>query len=191
MQLPLFLLHAALVPGARLPLKVFEARYLDMVSACLKASTSFGICLIKSGREVGDAGEPHPVGTLAHIEKWEMPQQGVLHLQVRGGERFRALQTRKQGELVLAEVELWPPEPDLEIPARYQMLPDFLRDVYRERTLPEEPQYESATWVGWRLAELLPVINETRQRWLEMRDPIMRLSSILDTLNQLAEGMDE
>ena len=79
-RIPLFLLHTVLFPGARLPLKVFEARYLDMVSACLRDKQPFGVCLIKSGQEVGDAGEPHRVGTLAHIEEWEMPTTGILHI---------------------------------------------------------------------------------------------------------------
>lgn len=190
-QLPLFLLHAVLFPGQRLPLKVFEARYLDMVSDCFKHEQPFGICLIKSGREVGAAGEPHPVGTLAHIEQWEMPEPGVLHILVRGGERFRVQSTEKRGELVTAEVDLWPPEPELEVPGRYAMLVDFLRELLEGRELPEEPHFNNAAWVGWRLAELLPVINDVRQRWLETRDPVMRLSNIFDTLSSLAEGMEE
>jgi hypothetical protein len=189
--LPLFLLHAVLFPGQRLPLKVFEARYLDMVSDCFKHEQPFGICLIKSGREVGAAGEPHPVGTLAHIKKWEMPEPGVLHILVRGGERFRVQSTEKRGELVTAEVDLWPPEPELEVPGRYAMLVDFLRELMEGRDLPEEPQFNNAAWVGWQLAELLPVINDVRQRWLETRDPVMRLSNIFDTLSSLAEGLDE
>lgn len=190
-RLPLFLLHVVLFPGQRLPLKVFEARYLDMVSDCFKHEQPFGICLIKSGREVGAAGEPHPVGTLAHIEQWEMPEPGVLHILVRGGERFRVQSTEKRGELVTAEVDLWPPEPELEVPSRYAMLVDFLRELLEGRDLPEEPQFNNAAWVGWRLAELLPVINDVRQRWLETRDPVMRLSNIFDTLSSLAEGLEE
>ena len=68
-RVPLFLLNTVLFPGASLPLKVFEARYLDMVSDCLKRDQPFGVCLLRSGKEVGAAGEPHPVGTLAHVEK--------------------------------------------------------------------------------------------------------------------------
>jgi len=190
-QLPLFLLHAVLVPGARLPLKVFEARYLDMASHCLKTGEPFGICLIKSGREVGEAGEPHQVGTLAHIEQWEMPQAGILMLQVRGGERFEIRSHEKRGELVMAEVDLWPPEPELEVPARYAALVEFLKQVLEGREWPEEPRYEDAAWVSWRLAELLPVIHDIRQRWLEIRDPVMRLADMQDVIVRLAEDMQE
>jgi hypothetical protein len=191
MEIPLFLLHAVLVPGARLPLKVFEARYVDMVSRCLKNAEPFGICLIKAGREVGIAAVPQRVGTLAHIEQWEMPQQGILLLQVRGGQRFALNESHQQGELVIGEVELWPDEPDLEVPARYAQLVDFLKQLDEGRELPEEPEYNNAAWVSWRLAEVLPVIHDTRQRWLEMRDPVMRLADIQDTIAQLAEGMED
>lgn len=190
MEIPLFLLHAVLVPGARLPLKVFEARYVDMVSRCLKHAEPFGVCLIRTGREVGTAAVPHPVGTLAHIEQWEMPQQGILMLQVRGGERFSLKGTRQEGELVIGDVELWPDEPELEVPARYSGLVDFLKQVDEGRDLPEEPEYNNAAWVSWRLAELLPLIHDIRQRWLEMQDPVMRLAAIHDSLEQIAEGME-
>ncbi len=191
MPLPLFLLHAVLVPGARLPLKVFEARYVDMVSRCLKSGEPFGICLLKSGAEVGAAGVPQPVGTLAYIEECESPQTGILMLQVRGGERFQIQKLHKQGELLLADVELWPLEPELEVPERYAMLVEFLQEVLEGAELAEEPEFNNAAWVSWRLAERLPVIHEIRQRWLAQRDPIIRLADIHDTMQQLAEGLEE
>jgi hypothetical protein len=186
-RLPLFLLHTVLFPGQRLPLKVFEARYLDMVSDCLKREQPFGVCLIKSGREVGAAGEPHSVGTLAHIEQWEMPKPGVLHILVRGGECFQIHSTEKHGELVIAEVELRELELALEVPARYASLVEFLQEVHRDHEPPPDADYTNASWVGWRLAELLLVGNDIRQRWLAQRDPIMRLGEIREELEKLAD----
>jgi Lon protease-like protein len=186
-RLPLFLLHTVLFPGAHLPLKVFEARYLDMVSDCLKHERPFGVCLIKSGHEVGDAGEPHRVGTLAHIERWEMPSPGILHILVRGGERFAIRTQATEQQLVLADVELWTPEPYLEIPADYANLSEFLREVLaRESVARAAADYTDASWVGLRLAELLPVDNALKQEWLALRDPLARLAAILEALKQLA-----
>jgi Lon protease-like protein len=187
-RLPLFLLHTVLVPGQRLPLKVFEARYLDMVSDCLKHEQPFGVCLIKSGREVGTAGEPHAVGTLAYIEQWEMPTPGVLHILVHGGERFEVRSSEKHGELVVAEVELREPEPATEVPARYASLVEFLQEVHRAHEPPPDADYTNASWVSWRLAELLSVGNDIRQRWLVQRDPVMRLGEIRDALEKLADA---
>jgi len=191
MELPLFLLHAVLIPGARLPLKVFEARYLDMVTNCLKTGEPFGICLIKSGREVGEAGEPQAVGTLAHVTQWEMQQAGILMIEVHGGERFRIRHHQKTGELVMAEVDLWPADPVLEVPSRYHEMVEFLRQAVEGREFPEEPNFDDASWVSWRLAELLPVIHDIRQRWLEMQDPVMRLADIQRVLAQLAQGLED
>jgi len=190
-RVPLFLLHAVLLPGSALPIKVFEARYLDMISGCLKDDRPFGICLIKSGSEVGEAGDPHTVGTLARIGQWEMPKPGVLMIEARGGERFSIQHVEKQGELLLADVELWPPEPQLEIPARYESLVTLLKDVYKEREQPDPQLFEDASWVSWQLAALLPVANETRQQWLETRDPVARLSQIRDALEQMIVERDE
>jgi Lon protease-like protein len=187
MQIPLFLLHTVLIPGAHLPLKVFETRYLDMVSQCLKNNTPFGVCLIRSGQEIGSAGEPWPVGTLATIEQWDMPKPGVLHIEVVGTERFSIVDQDKHSELITATVEIWPADPDLEIPARYAGLVEFLRAVLKDREAVDEANLENAGWVSWRLAALLPVSNEIRQQWLMLRDPVMRLGEILEELTRLAD----
>ncbi len=187
-RLPLFLLHTVPMPGARLPLKVFEARYLDMVSECLKTGRPFGVCLIKSGREVGDAGEPHVVGTLAHIERWEMPTPGVLHILVRGGERFAITRTHREGQLVSADVDRWESDPEQPIPPRYEALVTFLRELLSQGGgALSATRFDDAGWVSWQLAEVLPVANTVKQQWLALRDPLERLAAILDELTRLAE----
>ena len=182
-RVPLFLLNTVLFPGASLPLKVVEARYLDRVSDCLKRDQPFGVCLLRSGKEVGAAGEPHPVGTLAHIEKWDMPTPGILHILVRGGARFAVQARETHHQLVTAEVELWEPEPALEIPERYASLVEFLQEVQAQDPEPvSAPRFADASWVGLRLAELLPMESAIKQEWLEERDPVARLASILEAL---------
>jgi Lon protease-like protein len=94
MDIPLFPLHTVLFPGGRLRLKVFEARYLDMVSERMRAELPFGICLIKSGSEVGGGAEPETVGTLANIVEADMDTPGILMLRVEGGARFVVEHTR-------------------------------------------------------------------------------------------------
>lgn len=186
-RLPLFLLHTVLVPGARLPLKVFEARYLDMVSDCLRNGKPFGVCLIKSGREVGDAGEPHAVGTLAHIERWEMPTAGVLHILVRGGERFAIARTHVDRQRVSADVDRWEPETARAVPPGYEALVALLRELPGPGGGSPPERFDDAGWVSWRLAEVLPVTNAVRQQWLVLRDPLDRLAAILQELARRAE----
>ena len=74
--LPLFPLDTVLFPGGVLPLKVFEARYIDMVRDCMKRDAPFGVVRIKSGKEVGAAAEPDRVGCIAHIVEWDMADLG-------------------------------------------------------------------------------------------------------------------
>ena len=115
--LPLFPLHTVLFPGGQLPLRIFEARYMDMAKACLKDGSPFGVCLIREGREVGEPALPAAVGTLARIERWDMPQLGLLEIVALGGERFRLLERRiEKNGLARARVELLAPDSDDEAP---------------------------------------------------------------------------
>ena len=52
-SLPLFPLHSVLLPGATIGLRVFERRYLDLVRDCGRTGSSFGVCLILDGSDVG------------------------------------------------------------------------------------------------------------------------------------------
>ena len=107
----IFPLGTVLFPGGMLPLKVFEQRYIEMTKACLRDSRPFGVCLIREGREVGTAAVPEPVGCLAVIEQWDMPQLGVFHLVARGGGRFRIREMRvAPNHLISATVEPIPPD---------------------------------------------------------------------------------
>ena len=90
----LFPLNTVLFPDGVLPLKVFEQRYIEMTKTCLRDDAPFGVCLIREGREVGAAALPEPVGCLATIAQWDMPQLGLFHLVARGGQRFRVRETR-------------------------------------------------------------------------------------------------
>jgi Lon protease-like protein len=150
-EIALFPLQTVLFPGGRLPLRIFEQRYLDMAKACLREGTAFGVCLIREGREVGEPALPEDVGCTARIVEWDMPQLGLLQVVARGERRFRI-----RGRRVRAEADLC---------AR------VLRRIV-EAAPPElieaPPRYDSAAWVSARLAELLPLSLASKQRLLEM-----------------------
>src|SRR2546428_1626064 len=111
LRVPIFPLNTVLFPGGLLPLRVFEARYMDMTRECLKRNEPFGVCLIHQGSEVGAPAVPEGVGCLAKIQECDMQQQGILNLKTRGGQRFRILE-RKTGTqgLISADVELIAPD---------------------------------------------------------------------------------
>ena len=192
-RLPLFLLNTVLFPEQRLPLRVFEARYMDMVAESLKTEQPFGIVQIRSGSEVGDAAEPEDVGTLAYIEGWEMTEPGVLQILVRAGQRFAIERVDRRNKLVLAEVKLWDEEALVRVPDEYTQMADFIRRIIQEfdaHRIAEPYRYEDASWVGMRLAQLLPVDPALKQRWLELRDPLVRLASIHGALSDLSNEED-
>ena len=70
-EIPLFPLRTVLFPGGVLPLRIFEARYLDMIGECMSAAKGFGICAIRSGAEVGRAAACCAVGTVASVEDFD------------------------------------------------------------------------------------------------------------------------
>lgn len=187
-SLPLFPLHAVLLPGGILPLKVFEARYMDMAKDCLKNNSPFGICLIAEGKEVGQPAVPHAVGTLARISQWDMEQLGVLQLTLCGGERFRILEhSAQQDGLLRGRVEILPPAPRLPVPEAMAPLQNLLRIIAADlgpARLPQPHHFDDVDWVGLRFTEVLPIPPLARQKLLELDDPLNRLEIIQQYLRQ-------
>ncbi len=185
--LPLFPLHAVLFPGGRLSLRVFEARYVSMVSACVRDETPFGVCLIAAGGEVGEAAVPHAVGTEARVVEIERVSDAVFDIVVEGGRRFRLLDHEVEHDLLCGEVEwLPPPPPPTPIPAAQANLVPLLERVVRDMgervALPH--RFDDAEWVGARYAEILPIPLIARQKLLEMDDVVSRLEIIQKYLDQ-------
>ena len=190
--IPLFPLNIVLFPDGRLPLRIFETRYLDMVRRCMRESVGFGVVLIRSGGEVGHA-ETYDVGTMAKIVDFHQLQDGLLGLSCVGEQRFRIHSRRRQGDgLNIAEVEALLPEPSTPLPERHAPLADLLESVlpqlgetYAGITM----HLDDAVWVGHRLAEILPMAPPDKQRCLEIEDPVQRLD-MLAPLIRIADDAD-
>lgn len=188
-RIPLFPLHSVLFPGGVLPLRVFEPRYLDMVSDCLKQEMGFGVCLIRDGSEVGRAATTHELGTLGAISYFQNHKDGCLGITVRGMQRFRIIeQTVLPNQLTIATIELIPNEAPQPLPEQYQEITALLQKIIEQLghpyiTLPKH--YEDASWVSSRLAELLPIPLAVKQDLLRLDDPIKRLSCIAALLDEM------
>ena len=189
-RIPLFPLNAVLFPGGVLPLRVFEPRYLDMVSDCLKTGSGIGVVLIREGEETGAAAETHEVGTLSEISYWHKRPDGLLGMTLRGQQRFRILSREVMpNQLIMAEVEMLPPARPCPLDNTYQALVDMLRQIMGQLEPPYsklEPDYEDATWVSARLVELLPLELAEKQKLLASDDARHRLDEIAAHLS----GMD-
>jgi Lon protease-like protein len=188
LDIPLFPLKAVLFPGGCMGLKIFEQRYLDMASNCLKDGSAFGVCLIVEGGEVGAPAVPHAVGTLATIDSWDMPQLGILNVTVRGGRRFSLRSQRVEaGGLLRGEAELSPPRAATAIGEAHAGLVNLLRTIAVEagaERMPEPHAFDDAEWVGHRLTEVLPVKLLAKQKLLELDDPTSRLEILFSYLAQ-------
>lgn len=178
LEIPLFPLQAVLFPGGRLPLRIFEQRYMEMAKACLRDGTSFGVCLIRDGREVGEAALPEDVGCTARIAEWDMPQLGVLQIVARGDRRFRILERRVQADgLALASIVLLDEHGDAQLDAE-DICTRVLKRILEAAPaglIEPPPRYDSCAWVSARLAEILPLSTAARQRLLEMDDAPARI----------------
>ena len=185
--LDIFPLHAVLVPGASLDLRVFEARYLDMVRDCGRNGVGFGVSLILAGAETGKPATSAPFGTEALIEDFGSDDGGVLTLRVRGARRFHVqrIQVRDNGGQV-ADVS-WC-EADARQPLRPEhgllalLLQSLLDRFGGEHAMAPSALLDDASWVSWRLAELLPLENTQRLQLLQVDDPHQRLERILSLL---------
>lgn len=196
--LPLFPLHAVLFPNGILPLKIFEPRYMDMVSACMKLAAPFGAVLIKAGQEVGAVAEPEAIGCLAHITHWDMQQDGILTLRTEGGQRFRIIERRIAGQRLEARVEFLAAEAPVAVAASHTgcalALQVVIDDIDRRGRAAEADAYCSpfarplqladAGWVANRWSEILPIPLKARQKLLELDDAASRLGIIDHYLRQ-------
>lgn len=182
--LPLFPLHAVLLPGATLGLRVFERRYLDMLRESSRTGSGFGVCLILEGPEAGAAAVPAAYGVQAVVEDFDMGADGVLQLRLRGGRRFHVTHTRvRDNGLVMAEVSWCGPELDDELRPEHALLATVLEAIVEQAgsvyAAPTPIQMDQAAWVGWQLAQLLPLQDAQRLQLLQLDDPHERLQRLL------------
>lgn len=195
--LPLFPLNTVLFPDGILPLRVFEARYVDMVRACMKEDKPFGVVRIKAGEEVGRAAQPDTVGCLAHIRHWDMRETGILLLQVEGGARFSIRETHILPDQGLeARVEMIAPDPAIApnallldcARALKPIIADLTRRAAREpgfvSPFPADARLDDAAWVANRWCEILPIPLEARQKLMELEGAGTRLEVVHQYLKQ-------
>jgi Lon protease-like protein len=194
MEMPLFPLRVVLFDGGRLPLQIFETRYLDMVSRCMREASPFGVVLIRGtgsdARLQADAQQPEifEVGTEAEIVDFNQLSNGRLGIIVKGGRKFRVASTREQSDhLLLGVVGFLPAEPVVAVSNEHEALVDILRELVKHpgvQKLGLEIDFADARSVGSRLAELLPIEPEIKQSLLQLQFPRERLQELTRLVNK-------
>jgi len=185
MQVPLFPLNAVLFPGGPLPLRIFEPRYLTMVSDCVQNDTPFGVLLIRDGAGAEPA-TTHEVGTLARISDWYQGSDGLLGITAVGEHRFRVISSHRESDgLNVGRIEILPDEPAMPLPEEYHSMPHILAGVLDDLGHLYEPlewHMDDAAWVASRFVEILPMDLEQKQQCLESSDPAERLRIVQELL---------
>jgi Lon protease-like protein len=178
-EIPLFPLGAVLFPGGPLPLRIFEARYIDLVSRCLRDGSGFGVVLIREGAEAGGPALTFDVGTYACIVDFSQQDDGLLGIRAQGERRFRILERRRARDgLNVADVEWLPEDPVVPVPVEFADLGPALEAVLEQVGEPYaslERRLDDAAWVAGRLAEIVPIPPGHKQHCLELDDPVERL----------------
>ena len=189
LQVPLFPLNTVLFPGGPLPLRIFEARYVDMISQCMKENASFGVLLIREGNEAGTPATTYDVGTLARIVDWYQGSDGLLGVTAIGTHRFRLLSAERQADgLNVGSVELLPSETPMVLPEQYEPLTEILEAILDDlgRLYEDlERHFDDAGWVANRFLEILPIALDQKQRCLESANQQQRLELVSDVLKKV------
>lgn len=179
-KIPLFPLDAVLFPGGALPLRIFEPRYLDMISDCMKSESGIGVILIKDGHEAGAAAKVHEFGTISYVSYWHKRTDGMLGITLTGEQRFRVLSTEvKPNQLTLAEVELLPNFEESKKEYNAESFIKLLKKIVAQLEPPYttmKSYYDDLDWVSARLIELLPLKLKDKQKMLIMGDVNERVS---------------
>jgi Lon protease-like protein len=191
-ELALFPLRTVLFPDGLLELKIFEARYLDLMSRCLRESTPFGVVALRAGAEArsaaGDAVRLYEVGTLAELIDVDSAQAGILLVRCRGTRRFLVGATRQEPDgLWLAETTpIADDRPAAPTSSQAHAVKSLAEAIATLAVQGGEPflrphRFDDAGWVANRWCEILPLPLEARQRLMTLEDPVARLE-VVDSL---------
>ena len=188
MQIPLFPLNVVLFPEGELKLRIFEPRYIDMVSDCLRNDTGFGVCLIQEDKDMSKSADFFSMGTYAKIIDWSQMEDGLLGIVIKGEKRFRVKSHKSsKNNLRVGEID-WLSDDDNPMPASYQNFSDLLKEIVVRYELPignMPDRFDEANWVSERLAELLPFDLSIKQEILEMNSASNRFEYMEDLLKNI------
>jgi hypothetical protein len=196
-EIALFPLRAVLLPGGRIPLQIFEPRYLDMVTRCMKRELAFGIVRITEGHEVILAQGTRPpaiseIGTRAEIVDWDGLPGGRLRITVEGSRRFRIGDCREQADrLLLGEVEWLADAEPLPVDEAYSHLSEILAGLAEHPALARlgvQAQPRDAAQLAYQLAQYLPLDEADRYAVLAEREPMEGLVFLDRIVKELGGG---
>ena len=192
-DLPIFPLRTILFPDSKLPLRIFEPRYIDMVSRSMREDSEFGIIL---SRESTDPKmfETYDTGTLAKIIDWDQGGDGLLGITTLGTQKFSLKELNKQEDgLNIGSIERIEKEGDYKPLKEFTHLVELLQAILDDVNIydDDEKRFDSASWISYRFAEILPLRIEDKQKCLEIDDPIIRLNFLEPLIKMIRESSQQ
>ena len=190
-------LAGVLLPFGRMPLQIFEQRYLDLVRDCMKTDRPFGVVWIQRGAEVAQRGSASPqlgdYGSTARIIDWDQLPNGLLGLTIQGDQRFdlHSTSVRANG-LVVGEVSMRAPSPAAAMEQRWQTMVDVLQSLETHphvQRMALDIDYDDAWQVAYTLIQLLPLDEALKYQLLGI-DDVTALMGELDTILNQISGED-
>ena len=177
--LPLFPLEVVLLPEEALPLHIFEERYKTMIGECLEAKAAgkgeFGVVLAK-GQELSSTGCTARITNV--LRQYEDGRMDILTV---GRRRFEVLLTNDEQPYLRAAVDFFeddtPEAPSEAVEATAQLFRDAMTKLHR----PGEQEFHLPRpygQVSFRLAALLPLDLDFKQRLLALRSEPERLALV-------------
>lgn len=194
-EYPLFPLPTTLLPHGKMPLQIFEQRYLKLVKQCMREGSTFGVIQLVKGSEVMKDGRRVPPvvaerGTVAQIVDWDQLPNGLLGITLQGKNTFTASNLRvAEDGLVLCDAEFeaaLTPTPLLDTWEGLAEVLESLEAHPHVERLQLDIDYRDAWQVGYNLLQLLP-LDESLKLSLLAPGSLERLMTTLDQeLTQLS-----
>lgn len=192
----MFPLGSVLFPHMPLPLRVFEERYMVMLSRILPDEPSeFGVVLIERGQEVGGGEKRFTIGTVAQIQQLDANEDFVV-LVAQGERRIEILEWLEEDPHPVARVRDLP-----ELEWRDDLLP--LREKAEQavrRTLRVAGESGDQQWsadveisddpvaAAWQLAAIAPVGPLDQIALLRSETTESLLSALVEMMDSAGES---
>lgn len=185
-------MQTVLFPGGHLPLRIFEQRYIDMVRDCSSSGSCFGVCLVNNQEDQNRPATHMRVGTTAEICDFSTLEDGLLGIVARGKQKFILQKTTmRDNGLLMGDVEFVNEGECIEVPEQFSIL-SLITARFMEQLSGQYPDFvpahlQDAHWLGYRLAELLPLANDEKQVLLQLDNPLERLQILVEVLPRFQE----
>jgi Lon protease-like protein len=171
--LPLFPLDIVLLPGAPLPLHVFEPRYKEMIAECLAGDKLFGIVRAKD-EGVADIG-----CTAEILDVTRKYEDGRMDITTAGRRRFEVMEVNQERVFLQAEVVYIEDEPGSATKQEIDAAVELHKQLLEIAGVEEESGYNDISQLSYYLAGSLPLDLDFKQNLLAMKSEAERMPAVV------------